>query len=107
MVGTQRRGSDEARELSREIILITILGIRCKSVIQARCRETEPVEFSKRKKKKKMQSYKESSHIITALLFSACDSTSSNRYISVYLSQPSNILILPVRSSDELLPLIF
>uniref|UniRef100_A0A8C0U7Z1 Neuronal growth regulator 1 n=1 Tax=Cyanistes caeruleus TaxID=156563 RepID=A0A8C0U7Z1_CYACU len=49
MVGIQRRGSDAARELSREIILITILGKRCKSVIQAHWRETEPVEFSKRK----------------------------------------------------------
>lgn len=49
MVGIQRRGSDAVRELSREIILITILGIRCKSVIQPYWRKIEPVQFSKRK----------------------------------------------------------
>lgn len=49
MVGIQRRGSDAVRELSREIILITILGIQSKSVIQTRWRKIEPVRFSRRK----------------------------------------------------------
>lgn len=49
MVGIQRRGSDAVRELSREIILITTLGIQCKSVIYPYWRKIEPIKFSKRK----------------------------------------------------------
>lgn len=48
-VGIRRRGRDAVRELLREVILITTLGIQGKSVSQPYWRKIEPVKFSKRK----------------------------------------------------------
>lgn len=45
MVGIQTGGSDAVRDLSREMILITILGIQCKCVSQPYWRKIKPIKF--------------------------------------------------------------
>lgn len=45
MVGIQTGGSDAVRDLSREMILITILGIQCKCVSQPYWRKIKLIKF--------------------------------------------------------------